>query len=105
MLKSGEATFSNSKTSAEHHYRKGRCYQKLNQPKEATSELKKAIYLGSNLKLYFASSAALQLGLIKKNTGQLDSARYYLRLVETFPGSPYKSSIEMKAAAILNSLN
>ncbi len=105
ILDDGLVHFLNSSTLTEYHYRKGRCYQKLNKSIEAYAELKKAINLGANLKLYFASSAALQLGIIKKNTGQVDSARYFLKLINTFPRSSYSASIEMKSAAILHSLN
>ncbi|MEX1190041.1 MAG: hypothetical protein WED33_12345, partial [Bacteroidia bacterium] len=88
----------------EYYYRKGRCYQAMNKELQSVPEFNQTIKKGKNLNAYFAASAAYNLGIIKKNSGQIDSARFFLKMVENFPKHAYTSSLSMKAAGILNSL-
>lgn len=53
---------------------------------------------------YFLPNAALQLGLIHKNNGQMEAATKYLNQVLTFNDHPYKNSLDAKARIALSFL-
>lgn len=89
----------------EKDYREGRALQKLERLNLAQEKFRKTIKKGMDLKEYYASSAAFQFALIKKNIGQIDSARYFLNMIQQFPPHAYSESFSLKAASLLSELN
>jgi tetratricopeptide (TPR) repeat protein len=87
--------------STEWHYRRGRAFQGLNRITEAIACFEQTIVLGLKLSEYFAASAALQAGILLKETNP-SLARNYWRKVSRFPNHPYKKSLDAKAEAFLS---
>ncbi|MCX6282021.1 MAG: hypothetical protein NTU51_08655 [Bacteroidetes bacterium] len=86
----------------EYPYRLGRIYHESGSPDKALGYYRLAIQRGKNDPWYFAASAALQMGFIYENKGDLvraDSA--YHVCLECRPAE-YKASLSQKAKAGIN---
>lgn len=105
LLESISGSTLNNIEELEKVYREARAYQKLDSLYLAQRKFRKTISKGRTINKYFASSAAYQLALIKKNIGQNDSARYYLNLIPQFPSHAYSESFSLKKASLLSELS
>jgi hypothetical protein len=78
-------------------YRTGRIYDDMNHDDSAIKYYQSAIALGINRTEYYASRAALQLGMIyeKKGNNQL-AVQYYKKCLD-MPNHDYKDSMDQKA--------
>jgi tetratricopeptide (TPR) repeat protein len=97
----GNNNYSRPDEQTEYHYRRGRILHELKRLPEAESAYLQAISLGKNLERYFASNAALQLGLICESLNRnLEAARYFKMAIDDFPqNKEYRNGIEQKARA------
>ncbi|MEN8225554.1 MAG: tetratricopeptide repeat protein, partial [Bacteroidota bacterium] len=85
-------------------YRRGRISHALNDIDAALSWYEKTIETGGRQPYYFASNAALQIGAIYESLGDYSLAEDYYRQCLQMPGKEYKTSLNQKAKAGLNSL-
>mgnify|MGYP000207959370 CR=1 FL=1 len=78
-------------------YRLGRIYDLMGQSDQAIPFYKSAIEKGQALKEYFASRAALQLGIIFEKKGDFAKAIYFFNTCIDMKNHAFKNSIDQKA--------
>lgn len=87
-----------------YHYNEGRCWQALKQHQKAREALETTWRLGQGQATHFACAAALQLGHLYADTGQLASARiWYERCLKERPDT-YRESLHHKAQQALRDI-
>lgn len=89
--------FSNGAEQLEFTYRTGRIYDDLNHDDSAVKYYLSAITLGKNRTEYYASRAALQLGLIYEKQGNKQLAIQYYKQCLGMANHDYKDSMDQKA--------
>jgi tetratricopeptide (TPR) repeat protein len=80
-------------------YRTGRIYDDLNRDDAAVKNYLAAIALGENRTEYYASRAALQIGMIYEKQGNKTLAIQYYKKCLSMEDHDYKDSIDQKAKA------
>lgn len=98
LLKSKDINdFTDPTDRLEYTYRSGRIYDDMNYDDSAVKYYQSAISLGINRTEYYASRAALQIGMIyeKKGNNQL-AVQYYKKCLD-MPNHDYKDSMDQKA--------
>jgi len=86
----------------EYLYRLGRIYHAMDNLPKAISYYSQTVDKGSKIPHYFAANAALQLGLIHEQSGNIAAADSNYRLCITLKYDEYENSIRQKAKAGLN---
>ncbi len=92
------------KDRTEFYYRKGRLAQKLGETNEAKAFYLKTIEMTGENSWYFAPNSALQLGYIAQSEKDNLTAKKYFEKALTYKRHEYKTSIDTKAKAGLQSL-
>ncbi|MCX6230767.1 MAG: hypothetical protein NTZ33_04415 [Bacteroidetes bacterium] len=87
------------KDSLEFYYRLGRIYHEWDKTDNAVPYYEKVLRKGCNAPWYFATNAALQLGLIYENRKDLNTARLYFKRCLSMSPKEYKNSLHTKAKA------
>jgi tetratricopeptide (TPR) repeat protein len=93
--------FKAKKEQAEFVYRAGRIYQEWGQIDKAIPYFETAIVLGAGLPQWFEASAALNLGLIYEDKGNLIKAKKYLQICIDSKNVDFKNGLEQKAKSAL----
>ena len=78
-------------------YRTGRIYDDMSKDDAAIKNYLAAISLGENMTEYYASRAALQIGMIYERQGKKDIAIQYYKKCLAMQDHDYKDSIDQKA--------
>lgn len=91
--------FSKPEEQVEFTYRAGRIYDLMGNKEKAIAFYKEAIQRGSKLPVYFAASAALELGNIYFAQNNKTEAKRYYQMCLDMPSSDFKNSIDIKAKA------
>jgi len=104
LLDSG-SFLNNALDSTEYFYRLGRIYDASGRFGSASNYYLKTIERGGDLKRYFAANAALNLGIIYENEGNVKEAEKYYRLCRSLDFDEYETGIKQKAKAGLNRLS
>ncbi|HRH60463.1 MAG TPA: hypothetical protein PL045_07825, partial [Chitinophagaceae bacterium] len=91
--------FSSASEELEFAYRVGRIYDDMGRDNEAVQMYLLAIKLGKGSTEYYASRAALQIGLIYETQNKKDLAVQYYNECLGMKGHDYKDSIDQKAKA------
>ena len=89
--------FTDATDKLEYTYRSGRIYDDLNKDDAAIKNYLTAISLGINRTEYFASRAALQIGMIYEKQGNKSLAVQYYKKCLEMPNHDYKDSMDQKA--------
>lgn len=92
-------TLSDEREKTEYHYRKARIYHNWGKIDKARKEYEQTLLLGEKQKWYFAANAALHLGYIYENEGNLIQARECYQKCLSFDYDEYRTSISQKAKA------
>ncbi|MBW6490004.1 MAG: hypothetical protein K0B15_02305 [Lentimicrobium sp.] len=95
-------SISNDYEKTEYHYRKARIYHNWGKTDKANKEYQQTILLGEKQKWFFAANAALHLGYIYENEGNLNQARQYFKKCLSMNYDEYRTSISQKARAGLS---
>jgi tetratricopeptide (TPR) repeat protein len=91
------ADFSDAEDQLEFTYRTGRIYDDMNRDDAAIKNYLSAIALGQNRTEYYASRAALQIGMIYEKQGNKKLALQYYKKCLDMPNHDYKDSMDQKA--------
>jgi tetratricopeptide (TPR) repeat protein len=91
--------FAGIKDRLEFLYRAGRVYDDLGSGREAIHFYKQAVDLGTSREEYFASRAALQIGLIYEKQARFKLAADWFRTAIAMKNHEYKNSIDQRAKA------
>lgn len=83
----------------EYTYRMGRIYHETANFPKAFQYYNQTIKLGSGQPWYYAANAALQIGLINENAGNMRGAEKYYQLCLSMHYEEYKNSLSQKAKA------
>jgi len=86
----------------EYQYRKGRVEECLGNYQSALTSYQLAQKFGTNGGDYFAPKAALQMGQIFEDLGELSNARMHFEKALEYDNHPFKSSLDQQAKAGLN---
>jgi len=97
--------FSRTQDKIEFIYRLARIYHLWGKVDESIPYYKATIETGKNYPYYFAANAALCLGDIYKQKNEIEEAKKYYEMCLTMKNTEYKTGIDQKAKAALNSLN
>lgn len=89
--------FTDATDKLEYTYRTGRIYDDLNKDDAAIKNYLTAISLGINRTEYYASRAALQIGMIYEKQGDKPLAIQYYKKCLEMPNHDYKDSMDQKA--------
>lgn len=89
--------FTDATDKLEYTYRTGRIYDDLNKDDAAIKNYLTAISLGINRTEYYASRAALQIGMIYEKQGNKPLAIQYYKKCLEMPNHDYKDSMDQKA--------
>lgn len=92
------------KDQTEFYYRKGRLSHKTKDPVSAKLFYQQTIEMTGTQPWYFAPNAALQLGYISQEQGDLVSAKKYYEKALSYKRYEYKNGIDSKAKSALESL-
>ncbi|CAN5230485.1 hypothetical protein BH09BAC3_BH09BAC3_20940 [soil metagenome] len=92
------------KDQTEFTYRKGRLSHKTKDPTSAKLFYQQTIEMTGTQPWYFAPNAALQLGYISQEQGDLMSAKKYYEKALSYKRYVYKNGIDSKAKSALESL-
>ncbi len=82
-------------------YRKARVYDEMGDKEKAVESYLKTVELGSDEKFYFAANAALHLGYLYEDRGELETAAMHFKQALEMKDHEYKNSIDQKAKAAL----
>lgn len=93
------ASFSSPEEKTEFSYRLGRIYDLMGETEEAIRSYTIAMQTGQNLKVYFASRAALQTGMLYESKKDLKNAARYYRICLDMKNHAFKNSMDQKAKA------
>lgn len=96
--------FASDKDKTEYNYRLGRIYDDLGKDDLALISYQATINQGKNLKYYFASNAALQMGRVYEKRKNTAKAREAFNIAIAMKNHEYESSIESQAKAGLRRL-
>ncbi len=96
------ADFSTTSDQIELAYRKGRVYQDLGKDNQAIENYQITIERGRYEPYYFACNAALQVGLINEDQGNLTQAKQYYEDCLDIDPDEYRNSLHARAKAGLN---
>lgn len=88
----------------EYQYRMGRILQSLKKNNEAINYYNQALQIGRNKKFYYACAAALQIGLIYEQAGNVPKAREFFNYCLALQPDDYADALHAKAKAGLNRL-
>jgi len=91
------ADYSSDKDKTEFNYRLGRIYDDLGKDDLALTHYQAAINQGKNLKYFFASNAALQMGKVYEKKGNKAKAKEAFNTAISMKNHEYESSIESQA--------
>jgi tetratricopeptide (TPR) repeat protein len=91
--------FVNAEDQLEFTYRTGRIYDDLNRDDAAIKNYLSAITIGESRTEYYASRAALQIGMIYEKQGNKELAVRYYKKCLSMQDHDYKDSIDQKAKA------
>lgn len=91
--------FTTPEDQLEFTYRTGRIYDDLNKDDAAIKNYLSAIAIGQNRTEYYASRAALQIGMIYEKQGNKSVAIQYYKKCLSMEDHDYKDSIDQKAKA------
>ncbi|MHA4812636.1 tetratricopeptide repeat protein [Flavitalea flava] len=83
----------------EYTYRVGRVYDGLGKGNEAITAYLNTIRIGESLKEYYAARAALQMGYLYEQRGNLQEAIAYFQKCLSMKEHEYKNSLDQKAIA------
>ncbi len=98
LLKTKDADdFTDATDKLEYTYRTGRIYDDMNHDDSAVKYYQSAIVLGINRTEYYASRAALQIGMIYEQQGDKATAIQYYNKCLDMPNHDYKDSMDQKA--------
>jgi tetratricopeptide (TPR) repeat protein len=97
-------SLSDQREQLEYNYRLGRIYHEWGKTDKAIPCYQKTIEEGSQSVHYYAANAALKLGNIYEQTGQVDLAKLYYLKAQNMKNKEYRSSINQKAKAGINRL-
>ncbi len=86
----------------EFYYRLGRIMQLTDKSPEAMQAFEKCINIGESSSMYYACNAALQLGLISEQSGQIEQSALYFNQCLNMKPSEYKNSLHQKAKSGLS---
>jgi hypothetical protein len=89
----------NRKDLLEYSYRLGRIYHESGNPDKALSYYRLTVQRGKHESWYFAAAAALQMGLIYENKGELSMADSAYHVCLSCKPADYKNSLSQKAKA------
>jgi tetratricopeptide (TPR) repeat protein len=89
--------FPDASDQLEFTYRTGRIYDDMNQDDAAIKSYLSAISLGENRTEYYASRAALQIGMIYEQQGNKNMAIQYYKKCLDMANHDYKDSMDQKA--------
>lgn len=104
LRKTREVDFKLLVSKIEYNYRLGRVLQQQGNLREAIPYLTRAAAMSHGYDYYFGPSAALQLGYIYQEMGQIEKAFSYFETALSFKKHEYKNSIDNKARAALTRL-
>lgn len=93
----GINSFGDALDKLEYTYRTGRIYDDMNHDDSAIKYYQSAITLGINRTEYYASRAALQIGMIYEKKGNHQLAVQYYKKCLDMPNHDYKDSMDQKA--------
>ncbi|MCZ4224073.1 tetratricopeptide repeat protein [Pedobacter rhodius] len=93
------ADYNSDKDKTDFNYRMGRIYDDLGKDDQALTYYQAAINQGRNLKYYFASNAALQMGKVYEKKGNKAKAREAFNTAISMKNHEYENSIESQAKA------
>jgi tetratricopeptide (TPR) repeat protein len=101
LLLDGKSTgsFTLPEDQVEFAYRMGRLYDASNRKDDAIGSYQTAFRLGEFRKEYFAARAALQIGFIYEERGDLKTAADYFEKVLALRDHEYKNALDQKAKA------
>jgi tetratricopeptide (TPR) repeat protein len=91
------ADFNTQADKAEFPYRLGRIYDIMGDPEQAIKFYKSTIQKGAQLPAYFASRAALQIGLIYEANKNFKEAIDYYNICIAMKNHAFKNSMDQKA--------
>jgi len=98
LLRSKSANdFTDATDKLEYTYRTGRIYDDMNYDDSAIKYYQAAISLGISRTEYYASRAALQIGMIYEKQGNKQLAIQYYQKCLTMQNHDYKDSMDQKA--------
>ncbi len=92
------------KDQTEYYYRKARLSHKMGDIEGAKSQYQKTIEMAGSNAWYLAPNSALQLGYIAQSQKDFIAAKKYFEMALSYKKHEYKSSIDWKAKAGLESL-
>jgi tetratricopeptide (TPR) repeat protein len=95
----GTRDFLNIEDQLEFTYRTGRIYDDMNKDDSAIKNYLAAMSIGQNRTEYYASRAALQIGMIYEKQGNKAMAIQYYNKCLDMPDHDYKDSMDQKAKA------
>jgi len=96
--------FPNVKDKLELIYRLARIFDKMENNEKAIDMYKKTVELGTDKQFYYAANAALNLGIIYEQQGDLKNAESWYRKCLSMRNHDYQNSIDQKAKAGLDRL-
>ena len=91
--------YTTDKDKTDFNYRTGRIYDDLGKDDQALSFYQAAVTTGRNLKYYFASNAALQMGKVYEKKGNKTKAKEAFNTAISMKNHEYENSIESQAKA------
>lgn len=103
-LEANEVDFLAGEHRLEYLYRLGRIYHLSDQQRQAIKNYKATISEGEDHPAYYACNAALQLGIIYEQAGNVTDARTWFKRCLSIKPKEYRSSLHQKAKAGLNRL-
>lgn len=80
-------------------YRVARIYHRLGQTSKAITYYQESLKNGYNLSYYFAANAALQLGIVYEEMGDLEKSAFYFNKCLSLRNHEYQYSLDQKAKA------
>lgn len=96
--------YKNDYEQLEYQYRMGRILQSLKKNNEALTYYNEALQVGRNKKYYYACAAALQIGLIYEQSGQIVKAKEFFNYCLSLQPDDYADPLHSKAKAGLGRL-
>lgn len=105
MLVKNEYRFIGNRLELEYLYRMGRATQLLENFPESIEFFKQTISTGEDSKEYYPCNAALQLGIIYEQLGDIEEAKKYFNTCISMRPNKYKNSLHHKAKAGLDRIS
>lgn len=93
------------KDAIEYYYRKGRIADETSNTSDAAHYYGLTIKTGYDLPYYYAANAALKLGELYEQSGDIEQAGFYFQKCLEMKPADYRVSIHQKAQAGLNRIN